>query len=163
MSLGNHETRFTQHSQVSRHCRPSAWELVRDLAGATRASQVDVERTRLRRGTVKLTNIQLTDPQDIGLVPVVNTPCCVRQGGSPQRDNTLDRNLVGSPIPVATADSWDYDPPVLNTQVGSGGATRGLVLSRPAATPPPRIRLRRHELRPMRSAARALKTSVFEQ
>ena len=25
--------------------------------------------------TVKLTNIQLTDPQDIGLVPVVNTPC----------------------------------------------------------------------------------------
>ncbi len=26
------------------------------------------------RGTVKLTNNQLTDPQDIGLVPVVNTP-----------------------------------------------------------------------------------------
>ena len=26
-------------------------------------------------GTVKLTNNQFPDPQDIGLVPVVNTPC----------------------------------------------------------------------------------------
>ena len=28
-----------------------------------------------RFGTVKLTNNQLTDPQDIGLVPVVKAPC----------------------------------------------------------------------------------------
>ena len=28
-----------------------------------------------QEGTVKLTKNQLTDPKDIGLVPVVNTPC----------------------------------------------------------------------------------------